>query len=145
MRPAQISLLFFLIFFIPFQPGFSQSDRPVIIRDTDISEGVVDEEQPEPKERNPDLAKENIEIGDFYFKKKNYDAAISRYLTAIEYQADSVRAYDSLAKAYEKGGKLPEAMRAIKKFLEINPDSPECDDFRKKLEKLEKNPSQTER
>jgi len=145
MRSTPATLLFSLIFFVPFQPGFSQSDRPVIIRDTDIAEGVEDEEAQKPKERNPGLAKENIEIGDFYFKKKNYDAAISRYLTAIEYQADSDRAYESLAKAYEKDGKLPEAMRAIKKFLDNNPDSSKCDDFRKKLENLEEKSSQDNR
>jgi len=144
MRLTQILFLFLLISFVFFRPGFGQGSKPLIIRDTDIAEGVDEGEEPKPKERNPELAEKNIQIGDFYYKRKNYSAAISRYLTAIEYQSDSIRAYESLAKAYEKEGKLPKAMDAIKDFLRINPGSPKCDDFRKMLANLEEKSHQTD-
>src|SRR5512146_1586627 len=80
-------------------PASAQSKKPALIRDTEESAAAAD--NPAPKERNPNLSEQNVGIGDFYFKKKNYAAAIRRYIEAIEYQPDSARAYDALARAYE--------------------------------------------
>ena len=117
-------------------PQTSSAQRPGLIRDTDVADGV----NPEPEVKNPDplLCEKNINIGDFYYKKKNYAAAISRYLDAIEYQADSVRAYDSLGRAYEKNDEPGKAIAAYKQFIEKNPDSPKVADFQSKIAKLEK-------
>jgi tetratricopeptide (TPR) repeat protein len=111
---------------------------PELIRDTDTAEGKADTEAPAKKEYNPLLAEQNVDIGNFYFKKRNYDAAIQRYLEAIEYQPDSVRAYEALTRAYEKKGDTKEAINAYKEFIEHNPDSPKSQEFRIRLAKLEK-------
>ena len=95
---------------------------------------------PEAKEPDPKLCEQSISIGDFYYKKKNYAAAIRRYLDAIEYQPDSARAYDALARAYEKQGDLDKAIAAYKQFINKNPDSPKSPEFRARLAKLEKSP-----
>ena len=149
-------LLFFMSLFLATQPGPAQSrpsSKPVIIQDTDIAEGITgDEDSQKPRERDPDLAKSNIEIGNFYYKRKNYGAAIDRYLTAIEYLPDSVKAYKSLVKAYEalidldedfldsekESGQVPKAIDSFKRYLKIYPDSERCSDFREKLSMLEK-------
>ena len=70
----------------------SAVQKPGLIRDTDVADGV--ETAPEIKGPDPLLCEKNIKIGDFYYKKKNYVAAIRRYLDAIEYQTNSVRAYE---------------------------------------------------
>ncbi len=125
-------------------PALSQSQnsrKPELIRDTDAAEekeSVGDVTQ--PKEQNPLLAEQNVNIGDFYFKKKNYDAAIQRYLEAIEYQPNLIRAYEALARAYEKKGDPEKAINAYKDFIQKNPDSPKSAEFRTKLAKLEKKP-----
>jgi tetratricopeptide (TPR) repeat protein len=111
---------------------------PELIRDTDAAEDKADTEATTKKEHNPMLAEQNIEIGNFYFKKRNYDAAIQRYLEAIEYQPDSVRAYEALTRAYEKKGDNQKAITACKEFIEHNPDSPKSPEFRTRLAKLEK-------
>ena len=111
---------------------------PELIRDTDTAEGKADTEATTKKERNPILAEQNIDIGNFYFKRRNYDAAIQRYLEAIEYQPDSVRAYEALTRAYEKKGDNEKAITAYKEFIERNPDSPKSPEFRIRLAKLEK-------
>jgi tetratricopeptide (TPR) repeat protein len=111
---------------------------PALIRDTDAAEGKADAEPTAKKEPNPILAEQNINIGNFYFKKRNYDAAIQRYLEAIEYQPDSVRAYEALTRAYEKKGDNEKAINAYKEFIEHNPDSPKSPEFRVRLAKLEK-------
>jgi tetratricopeptide (TPR) repeat protein len=115
----------------------SAAQKPGLIRDTDVADGV--ETVPEIKGPDPLLCEKNIKIGDFYYKKKNYGAAIRRYLDAIDYQTNSVKAYESLARAYEKKGEPDKAIAAYKQFIDNNPDSPKVPDFRAKLANLEKN------
>jgi tetratricopeptide (TPR) repeat protein len=115
----------------------SAAQKPGLIRDTDVADGV--ETVPEIKGPDPVLCEKNIKVGDFYYKKKNYVAAIRRYLDAIDYQTNSVRAYESLARAYEKNDEPQKAIAAYKQFIDNNPDSPNVPEFRAKLAKLEKN------
>jgi len=119
-------------------PAPAQSKRPELIRDTEEAETKETADVPAAKEPNPILSEQNINIGDFYFKKKNYGAAIRRYLEAIEYQPNSARAYNALARAYEKNDEPTKAISAYREFVEKNPDSPKSSEFRAKLEKLEK-------
>ncbi len=112
-----------------------------MIRDTEASEETADAaDAPAPKEPNPLLAEQNINIGNFYLKKKNYSAAIQRYLDALEYQPNSIAAHEALARAYEKSGEITKAIAAYKELIEKNPESPKISEFRSKLAKLEKRP-----
>jgi len=116
--------------------------RPELIRDTDIAEGKEEETNVEElKEYDPILASQNLKVGNYYFKKKNYDAAIQRYLDAIASQPDLIDAYAALARAYEKNGNLSKAIQAFKVFIQKNPDSPKVADFKSEAEKLEKKQS----
>ena len=136
-------LMFFLLAaqMVPCWPGAAQSPpskKPALIRDTgkadETDEPVVDK----PKELNPALAEKNLKIGDFYYKRKNYVAAIARYLDATEYQPNLVEAFEALARAYEKNGDLSKAIEVYKRFIQKNPDSPKIAEFREKLARLEK-------
>jgi tetratricopeptide (TPR) repeat protein len=130
----------FGFFLLSIQPVAVQSapQKPAIIRDTDVADGKETEDVPAAKEPNPMLCEQNINIGNFYYKKKNYEAAIRRYLDAIEYQPDSVRAYDALTRAYEKSDQPAKAIAAYRQFLDKQPDSPKSSEFRMRLAKLEK-------
>ena len=90
-------------------------------RDTEVAEAT--DTAPDVKEPDPLLCEKNINIGDFYLKRKNYKAAIDRYLDAIAYQPDSARAFDSLARAYEKKNEPAKAIATYRKFISENPDS----------------------
>ena len=114
------------------------SRKPGLIRDTGVAEGNDTKQEEEPKEPNPMLAEKNVKIGDFYYKKKNYKAAIQRYLEALEYQPNLTEAYEALAQAYEKNDQMDKAMDTYKDFLKKYPDSPKSSDIRSKLSKLEK-------
>ncbi len=129
-----------MLFLCNVQPlGAQSAGKPKLIRDTDIAEGKESkEEYAAPKERNPMLAEANIEIGNFYFKRKNYTAAIQRYLDAIEYQSDSIKAHEALARAYEKDDQITKAIDTYREFIINNPGSPQIPEFRTKLNKLEK-------
>jgi pentatricopeptide repeat protein len=120
-----------------------QSRRPPkLIIDTDVAEGKEEEAKAEqPKEYNPLLASQNFKVGNYYYKKKNYDAAIQRYLDAIGFQPNLSDAYTALARAYEKNGNLSKAIQVFKEFVQKNPDSPRVAEFQMQAEKLEKKQS----
>ncbi len=136
-----VSLLLFLCLLpciLPQANVWSQAKEPRLIRDTDVAEGKDTAEAATPKEPNPVLAMQNVNIGSYYLKQKNYAAAILRFLEAIEYQVDLLKAYEGLAEACEKNGQIPKAIAAYRGFLEKNPDSPKVQQFRSNLAKLEK-------
>jgi tetratricopeptide (TPR) repeat protein len=138
---SPILLLFFisllLFWTLPAIAQSRDSRKPKLIRDTDTAEGKENADAVVRKEPNPLLAEKSLNIGDFYFKRGNYVAAIQRYLEAREYQPNSIRAYEALARAYEKNGELAKAINAYKDFIDKNPDSPKSSEFRSKLSKLE--------
>jgi pentatricopeptide repeat protein len=136
---VQILSLCFGFFLFSIGPAAAQGKRPELIRDTEETNTTEAADVPVLKEPNPLLSEQSVNIGDFYYKKKNYEAAIRRYLEAIEYQPNSARAYDSLARAYAKNDEPTKAIAAYKEFVEKNPDSPKSSEFRSKLEKLQKN------
>lgn len=113
-----------------------QADRPALIRDTATAEGKTDPEANKPKDFNPLEAERNFRVGDFYFKRKNYGAAAQRYLEAIEYQPNLVKAYEALAKAYERKGETEKARRVYVDFIQRNPESPKASEFQSRLAKL---------
>ncbi|HYK92130.1 MAG TPA: tetratricopeptide repeat protein [Acidobacteriota bacterium] len=114
--------------------------KPALIRDTEKAEEKEEADTKQPKEVNPLLSEKNLKIGDFYFKKKNYAAAIERYRDAVEYQPDHTEAYEALIRAYERNGDPGMAVEVYKDFIKKNPDSPKVAEFRARLAKLTKSP-----
>jgi len=105
--------------------------------DTDIAEGRVPDPNL-PKEPDPAKSRENLEIGNTYFKRRNYTAAISRYLEAIAWQENSIPAHDALARAYERDGDIAKAIQTLEAVIEKNPDSNQNRGFRTRIENLRK-------
>ncbi len=121
-------------------PLFSQSrpQKPALIRDTDAAEGKEEADVPKEKEYSPVLAQKALQIGDYYFKKKNFDAAIERYIEALQYQPELVGAYEALGRTFEKKGETLKAQGIYRDFIQKNPTSPKVAEFKSKLAKLEK-------
>jgi len=116
----------------------TQPKRPVLIRDTGKAEEKEEPEESKVKPFNPLEAERNIRVGDFYFKRKNYAAAIERYLEALTYQPNLIKAFEALGKAYEKDGKPEKALGVYRDFIEKYPRSPKAKDFQAKIRELEK-------
>ena len=55
---------------------------------------------------DPHKAAKNVEVGDFYFKRKNYRAAEDRYREALRYKENDAVATIRLAECLEKLGDL---------------------------------------
>jgi len=138
-RFAIICLAGFSLFsaVIPAQDVPRTARKPVLIRDTDIAEGKEPEPE-QPKDPDPARSKENLGIGNTYFKRGNYTAAISRYIEAIEWQENSIPAHEALARAYEKSGDFAKAIQTLEAVIEKNPDSSKKREFTTKIAGLKK-------
>jgi tetratricopeptide (TPR) repeat protein len=87
---------------------------------------------------DPLKANKDMEVGTFYFKKGNYDAAIDRFEEAARLQPGLARPYLKLGETYEKKKDLPMAVASYRKYLELYRSAPDGNSVRKRIEGLEK-------
>jgi tetratricopeptide (TPR) repeat protein len=87
---------------------------------------------------NPLKAKKDIEIGDFYFKRKNYKGALERYKEALYYKEGDALASFRLAVCQEKLGDKDEAKKYYAAYLKILPEGPFAKDAQASLNRLAK-------
>lgn len=85
---------------------------------------------------NPHRADKDVEVGDFYFKQKNYRAAIARYRDALSWMSNHAAATYKLGLALEKNGEKSEAREHYQQYLKLLPDGPYAEAARKALERL---------
>ena len=103
------------------------------------SEILMDEGSGEAGETHPwdpHKAAKDIEVGDFYFKKKNYAAAESRYREALYYKDNDAIATYHLAVCLEKLDRPGEAREQYESYLKILPYGPEAENAKKAIERL---------
>jgi tetratricopeptide (TPR) repeat protein len=85
---------------------------------------------------NPMKAMKDVEVGDFYFKKENYNAAISRYREALEYKPHDAEATFKLAEVLNKTGDTAGAIQNYESYLKILPHGPYAKRAHEALEQL---------
>jgi tetratricopeptide (TPR) repeat protein len=85
---------------------------------------------------DPHRAAKDVEVGDFYFKQKNYKAAESRYREALYYKDNDAMATFRLAICLERMDRLDEALREYEAYLQILPYGPEGAQAKKAIERL---------
>lgn len=85
---------------------------------------------------DPHKAAKDVEVGDFYFKKKNYIAAESRYREALHYKDNDAIATYRLAVCLERMDRGDEARAEYESYLKILPYGPESADAKKAIERL---------
>jgi tetratricopeptide (TPR) repeat protein len=88
---------------------------------------------------DPHKASKDVEVGDFYFKQKNYIGAESRYREALYYKDNDAVATFRLAQCLEKMNRPDEAIEEYKSYLKILPYGPEARAAKDAIERL-KNP-----
>jgi len=87
---------------------------------------------------NPMKALKDVEVGDFYFKRKNYKAALERYKEALFYKDNDAIASLRLAECQEKLGDKAEAKKYYEQYLKILPEGEFAKEAHAGLERLEK-------
>jgi len=87
---------------------------------------------------NPMKAQKDIQVGDFYFKRKNYKGALERYKEALYYKDGDAVASFRVAECQEKLGDKAEAKKYFEQYLKILPEGPFAKESRASLERLAK-------
>ncbi len=87
---------------------------------------------------NPMKALKDIEVGDFYFRRKNYKAALERYKEALYYKDNDAVASFRVAECQNKLGDKAEARKYYELYLKILPDGPFAKEAHTSLDRLPK-------
>jgi tetratricopeptide (TPR) repeat protein len=90
---------------------------------------------------DPHKASKDIEVGDFYFRKKNYRAALDRYREALFYKPNDALANFRMAQAFEKLSLADDAVEHYEEYLKVLPNGPLSGEAKKALQKLKANSS----
>jgi tetratricopeptide (TPR) repeat protein len=85
---------------------------------------------------DPHKAAKSVEVGDFYFKRKNYRAAEDRYREALRYKDNDALATIRLAVSLEKLGELDDARAEYESYLRILPHGPQSEEAQKAIDRL---------
>ncbi len=114
--------------------GKSQSDgqaqpAPPVNRIPDDTPGVT-----------PPGAAKSVEIARYYYLKKDYRAALSRYMEAVNTGPDYAPGYLGMAKCEEKLGMKKHALESYRKYLDELPsdnDAQNAKDAQKAIRRLD--------
>ena len=82
---------------------------------------------------NPLQATKEVEIGNYYFKKKNYRAAAKRFGEATKWNPTFAEAFLRLGETDEKLKDKTATRLAYAKYLELQPDAKNAAEIKKKL------------
>jgi Flp pilus assembly protein TadD len=85
-------------------------------------------------------ALKDIEVGDYYAKRENYHAAVSRYREALEFKPHDAEATFKLAEVLNKTGDAAGARENYESYLKILPNGPYAKKAKEALGKLKDKP-----
>src|SRR6478752_1045573 len=111
--------------------------------DTDIHSNKDTEEPAAPAEDetvlrpwDPHKAAKDVEVGQYYFKVKNYRAALKRFNHALTYKPNDAEAILGLAITQEKLDLLSLSAQNYRKYLELLPNGPKSKDAEEGLKRV---------
>jgi tetratricopeptide (TPR) repeat protein len=87
---------------------------------------------------DPLRAEKDLEVGQFYMKKGDVDAAIDRFQDATIAKPGYAVPFRYLAEAQEKKGLKKQAIKSYQRYLDLYPHAEDGDKIRKKIDKLYK-------
>jgi tetratricopeptide (TPR) repeat protein len=87
---------------------------------------------------DPLRAEKDLEVGQYYMKKGDVDAAIDRFQDATTAKPGYAIPFRFLGEAQEKKGLKKQAIKSYQRYLDLYPHAEDGDKIRKKIEKLYK-------
>jgi len=87
---------------------------------------------------DPLRAEKDLEVGQYYMKKGDLDAAIDRFQDATVAKPGYAIPFRCLAEAQEKKGLKKQAIKSYQRYLDLYPHAEDGDKVRKKIDKLYK-------
>jgi len=91
---------------------------------------------PEQPTWDPLRAEKDLEVGQFYLKKGDLDAAIDRFQDAAAAKPGFAIPYRYLGEAQEKKGDKREALKSYRRYLDLYPHAEDAKKIQKKIDKL---------
>lgn len=91
---------------------------------------------PDQPKWDPLRAEKDMEVGKYYMKKGDVDAAIDRFQDATEAKPGYAIPFRYLGEAYEKKGRKKQAVKAYQRYLDLYPHAEDTEKIRKKIERL---------
>jgi tetratricopeptide (TPR) repeat protein len=91
---------------------------------------------PDQPKWDPLAAEKDLEVGKYYMKKGDLDAAIDRFEDAAAAKPGYAIPFLYLGEAQEKKGLKREAIKSYARYLDLYPHAEDADKVRKKIEKL---------
>jgi tetratricopeptide (TPR) repeat protein len=91
---------------------------------------------PDQPKWDPMRADKDIEVGKYYLRKGDLDAAMDRFQDAIEAKPGYAIPFRYVGEIYEKQGKKKPAVKAYQRYVDLYPNGEDADKIRKKIEKL---------
>ncbi|HEY6269747.1 MAG TPA: hypothetical protein VIX11_15705 [Candidatus Acidoferrum sp.] len=85
---------------------------------------------------DPLRAEKDLEVGQFYMKKGDLDAAIDRFQDATTAKPGYAIPFRFLGVAQEKKGLKKQALKSYQRYLDLYPHAEDGDKVRKRIEKL---------
>lgn len=116
------------------EPGESSSKRPLEEGETRINPEAA--KQPVQPKYDPLRAEKDVEVGQYYMRTHNYDAAIDRFKDAIDARPTYALPYRLLGEALEKRKQYRQAIESYESYLEVYPHAEDAKKVRKRIQKL---------
>jgi tetratricopeptide (TPR) repeat protein len=119
-------------------PAPAPADRPSLAKRAGTAEPAKPAAaEPEAPAWDPLHASKSVEVGVFYMRKGDLDAAIDRFQDAARMQPGLAKPFFLLGEVYERKDQPADAVAAYRKYLELYPTAPDSDKIRKRIERLE--------
>jgi tetratricopeptide (TPR) repeat protein len=87
---------------------------------------------------DPLRAEKDLEVGQYYMRKGDLDAAIDRFQDATTAKPGFAIPFRFLGEAQEKKGLKKQAIKSYQRYLDMVPHADDADKVKKKIEKLYK-------
>jgi tetratricopeptide (TPR) repeat protein len=87
---------------------------------------------------DPRRAEKDIEVGQYYMRKGDVDAAIDRFTDATVAKPGYAVPFKYLGEAQEKKGLKKPAAKSYQRYLDLYPKAEDAEKIRKRIEKLYK-------
>jgi len=91
---------------------------------------------PDQPTYDPLRAEKDLEVGQYYMRKGDVDAAIDRFQDATTAKPGYAVPFRYLGEAQEKKGLKKEAIKSYTRYLDLYPHAEDGDKIRKKIDKL---------
>jgi Tfp pilus assembly protein PilF len=85
---------------------------------------------------DPPSAEKDVDVGSYYMRKGDVNAAIPRFQEAVQLKPHFAKARLLLAEAYEKAHDKDSAAKTYQDYLKEFPNAPDAKKIQKKIEKL---------